>query len=484
MKRIRIGYIHATNELDVQWYKPLSYGYLKSYLHANLDTTVDMQFVDNVDEIEPYDIVAVSSTSQDYGRAIEIAQAVKRTKQDVITIIGGHHITYMPETMVETFDVGVRGEGEETFLAVIRNIIDNGFRLDYVKLHGIKGLALHENGKVVTTGIREPISPMDSIPHPVREADNNPYMFTSRGCPYKCSFCSSSAFWDKTRFFSAEYVIEEIEDLLENYPDITNIPIWDDIFIVNKQRFLKFIELAESKGITKRVSFNMTVRANLVDDELCENLKRLNVAEVGFGAESGSDKTLDVLGKNVTAEQNQNAIDILNRHGFVPGVYFIVGVPTETEDDVRMTYEFIIRNLIEGKVIQPAVNILMPLPGTKMWDYAVEKGIIITSDIDWKRLSVFASYKSSNINSLDEWIEHRLSNNSYYLAEETLPQERLYRLMGFYGRTIDAIEGMGVSLKEREASCIERDAIIKAMRDTLSWRITAPLRWLKGLVVR
>ncbi len=484
MIKLTIGFIQAISELDVQWYKPLAYGYLKSYLTSNLEG-VEMRLINGVNNIENVDVLAISSTSQDYGRAIEIAKAAKNTHPRIITVLGGHHVTYLPESMTEDFDIGVMGEGEETFLELCRHLMYNGRNIG--DLHAIKGLAFHDNGRVATTGMRDLIVPIDRIPHPIRDYDERPYILTSRGCPYKCTFCSSTAFWNKTRFFSAEYVIEEIEYILERYPGTEHIPIWDDLFIANKQRFARVIELLEDRGITRSVNFAFAVRANLVDDELCEKLFRMNVPTVSFGAESGSNKTLRLIEKNTTVAQNQQAIDTLNRHGQIPICSFIIGAPFETEEDVRMTYEFLLENIAKGKVSPySAINIMMPMPGTPIWTYALDKGLVDINGFDWNRLTGYASYRSSAFKQFGDWVENRRQVCSVYLAQDTLPQEKLYKIMEFYENIIQSLANkteenkrLAGTVEQYEKDIQDRDTTIRAMRSGLLWKMTAPIRIIK-----
>ena len=168
----------------------------------------------------------------------------------------------------------------------------------------------------------------------------------------------------------------------------------------------------------------------------------MNVTEAGFGAESASDRILKVLHKGTTAEINQRAIDTLHRNGFPVKCSFIIGAPTETETDVRETYEFILRNIAEGKLAPDGVyvNILMPLPGTHMWDYAIKAGLVDVKNMDWNRLTFYASYRNSTIDDFAEWVEVRRRTRSVYLAEDTLPQERLFELMYKYDSAIKACE--------------------------------------------
>jgi len=478
-KSLRIGFLQASNEIDVQWFKPLSFGYLKAYLDKYLEGAFDMHFIDAQEDLRSFDIIAVSSTSQDFYIAKEIAASVKKIDKDIITILGGHHITYLPQTLTADFDIGVLGEGEETFREIMRYFIDNGLALNGKTLNNIKGIVYWENGHHVETPRRDLISPLDAIPFPYRLKGSEPYLFSSRGCPYKCAFCSSSAFWQNTRYFSAEYVVKEIEYIMENFSAIGYITIWDDLFIANKARFKQFIELVEKKGLNDKLGFAFSVRANLVDDELCKDLKRINVKATSFGAESGSDRILKLLKKGTTVEINQRAIDILYKHDISVICSFIAGTPSETENEVRSTYEFILKNITDGKLSpQCAVNILMPMPGTDIWRYAVDANIIDIANFDWKRLSVFASYRHSLTKNYDDWVEHRRNNNSIYLAEETLPQERLYEIMRVYEKVITALENNKIlekkntelAIREKELSAVlEREASTRYMMRIISF---------------
>ncbi len=439
-KRLRIGFLQATNEIDVQWFRPLAFGYLKAYLQTHLDFPVDMEFLVKPEECVSFEVIGISSTSQAFTAAKELADSIRKTCEKALIILGGHHITYFPETLPDEFDLGVIGEGEETFLEIIRAFADGDSKITSERLRSIRGIAFRENGAIVRTPLRELIFPLDSIPFPTRSKDSA-YLFSSRGCPYRCAFCSSSAFWKETRFFSADYVVREIEQLLKQFPDLHHIAIWDDLFVVNKPRFHDLVRLIEKKGINRKATFSFSVRANLVDDALCYALKRINVSATSFGAESGSNRVLKVLNKGTSVEMNQKALDTLRKHNIATKCSFIVGSPTETEEDVISTYEFIRRNVLDGK-LDPAspVNILIPMPGTEMWAYATKTGKIDAKNIDWTRLSAYASYRSSTLTDFASWVAYRQMKNTIYLAEDTLPQDRLYELMSTNEGVLKSLE--------------------------------------------
>ena len=124
------------------------------------------------------------------------------------------------------------------------------------------------------------IENLDSIPYPDRDLlgikKHQVFMISSRGCPYNCYFCSSSALWKKARFNSAEYIIKDILGLIERYKP-EKIIFWDDLFIADKNRLRKIVERIEQSGINKKVCFHISASANLVDEETASLLKRMNV---------------------------------------------------------------------------------------------------------------------------------------------------------------------------------------------------------------
>ncbi|MHA1279611.1 MAG: cobalamin-dependent protein [Candidatus Helarchaeota archaeon] len=93
-RQLKIGFIQAKNKIDVNWFKPLAFGYLKTYLQKYLDFSVEMHLLENLKDIEKFDVIGISSTSQDFAVATEIARSIKQSKEKIITILGGHHITY------------------------------------------------------------------------------------------------------------------------------------------------------------------------------------------------------------------------------------------------------------------------------------------------------------------------------------------------------------------------------------------------------
>ena len=239
-----------------------------------------------------------------------------------------------------------------------------------------------------TTEKRPLIRDLDLLPFPARDLYNpqgfNLGIMTSRGCPFKCTYCSSTAFWGGgIRFFSSEYVVREIEELIEKHSAVF-IHIWDDIFIVNKKRLEKIVTLIEEKGINKKISFRCSIRADLVTDDICSLLGRMNATQVSMGLESGSERILrEFKGGRATPEGNKQAVNMLKKHGFYTTASLMIGFPTETHEDMMDTYR-LIRNC---KPDVASAYIVLPLPGTKVWDYALQTNQV-RNDMDFSKLKI------------------------------------------------------------------------------------------------
>ncbi|MFQ3549734.1 MAG: radical SAM protein, partial [Armatimonadota bacterium] len=371
MYKTKVCLIQASNQYDVQCNSAIGFGYIKAYAEKVFGDDVTFFCAHNLNEIINFkpDILGISCLSQDFEEGMSLARQAQACGFENI-IFGGHHITAFPETLPNEAVLGVIGEGEKTFTEILDRFISLG-NLSASTLSSIKGIVYRDNeGKIIKTPCRDEIENLDDLPMPDRYfgmvQGQSPYIFSSRGCPYRCSFCASSRYWKGVRYHSAKRVVEEIEDILEKFPNIPRIMFYDDLLAGDKKRLKEIVDIIEEKEINKRVKFGGSVRANLVNDELCILLKRAGFEFITFGAESGSEKILKKL-KNDSCgvDINQRALDTLNKHGLACGLGFVVGHYDEKIEDILDTYNFILNAYSERKISSHEINILTPMPGTE-----------------------------------------------------------------------------------------------------------------------
>ncbi len=362
---------------------PIGLAYLSAYVKAH-EHDISFHCALTVDEIlahEPH-VVGMSSVSQNATLANQMARELRERGYDRVILFGGYHITGLPKTLSEDFDAGILGEGEETLLEILRAIRESPSRWKE-QLSRIGGLCYHQGGTVITTPARRPIKPLDRIPHPDRKILDEKwppvhggvqYIYASRGCPYACSFCSSSSFWGKPRFFSASYVMEELLQVMEEYAP-RHFFFYADLFIADRNSLGALSEMIKASGLADEVSCMCNARSNEIDDEVLGLLKKMNVTRVYMGLESASDRVLKAMNKHTSFEKTLSALKLLKNSGIKVTASFILGTPGETTEDMKKTASFIEENLgdlFDEFMVYP----LIPFPQTAVWNYAIGRGII------------------------------------------------------------------------------------------------------------
>lgn len=366
-------------------FAPLGPAYLASYIakySQSKDIDIKVIFSSSEFNFSRYDpdIVGISSVTETFNIAKKIAAFVKKQK-NIPVIVGGVHISALPENLTLDMDVAVIGEGEETLLELLEAIREDKFTYD--RLNKIPGIAYRMDDGLKLTQVRSLISPPDKIPLPARNVlprnkkERNIWMMTSRGCPYNCSFCSASQFWKTVRFFSPEYVLSEIKELIKTYNPKT-INIVDDLFIANKSRFNEIVKLIVQERINEKVEFTLLARPNLIDEENCQQFKRMNASLVSCGFESGSSKVLKSIKQGLTIEDNINATRLLKKYSINVGAFFMMGIPGETLEDMRESYRFI----QQQGYCRGESYLMTPFPGTGLWEYAKSRGLV-NNDMNW-----------------------------------------------------------------------------------------------------
>jgi len=407
----------------------LGTGYLKAFLDQQRPEVYDIRIFRSTDfqntcARESFDFVGVSTVSHYYDSAVKLANWIRTNQIAPMVIIGGPHITCAPQSLAPCFDFGVVGEGEITFLELLDSLSAG---LPYSQIATIGGLLSWQDGKPVLMARRPLLSDLDTLPLPdiniFKETGSIPSILLTRGCPFSCSFCISSAMWQsKVRRPSPDCTVNILKKLNEQMAGLKVMIIKDDIAFISSDYLRNIISrMEQTSPELLHIPKVVYSRADIFTPDFARALKDFGVYKTVFGFESGSDRILKILkGRKATVDQNQTAIDIAHEMGFVSAGHFIIGAPEETVDDLRLTYNFILRNLSAGKLPSPTTTVLTPFPGTRYWQTLLERepGATLTA-FRWDRLEEngFASYYSEMGGTVEEWWEYREANQKVYLGK-------------------------------------------------------------------
>jgi anaerobic magnesium-protoporphyrin IX monomethyl ester cyclase len=375
---------------------PLGIASIAAYLDQRFPGQVETCIVDAFSELRDFapDIIGVSSTSQVFHHARSFITEARASFPQAKIILGGYQITAAPQTLPIECLAGVLGEGEETTRELVESLLLG--HVDDERLVSIPGLALRIGDKIVTTQPRPLIQDLNALPDPVRHRNYGPDtpIMTSRGCPYRCSFCASPGFWQqKVRWRTAESVVSEINRLVATIRP-KSISILDDLWMANKPRFRAIVDGLTESGVPKNVSFRGFCRSNIIHEEDILLMLKMNYRVVRFGAETGSSEHLRRLkGPGISIEDHQRVIDLCAKHGMRCTASFMFGAPGETMEDIEQTVSFLIKN--RGKFGVAGFYLFNPIPGTALWDN-LEARQLISSDFDLSSLSLDMKSKDFN----------------------------------------------------------------------------------------
>ncbi|MBD6956155.1 MAG: radical SAM protein [Thermoplasmatales archaeon] len=368
----------------------------------------DLTFDDVRKIINQYspDIVGITSTTSMMPDAYQVAKITKEISRDIITIIGGPHVTFVPKlTLQESRDIDyvVKGEGEIAFSGILDVVEKKREKKE------VLGIAYREKDEIRENPPQPLIKDVDSIPEPAwdllpmekYEIDNVQFgtVMTSRGCPYNCIFCSSSLqFGKQWRGHSVERVIEELKTLRYKY-NKREIEFLDDTFTLNMKRAIELTKRIYDEGLDIR--WSGSARVNLFNDEIAKYMKRSGAHTVYFGIESGSQKILDFIGKGITLDLARLSVSKANNAGLNTLGSFIIGFPDDTVRDVKTTIKF--SKKVGVTVAQ--FTIATPYPGTRLWDYVIERGLLLT--MNWRKfttLSPVIKLKNFTSDQILKWL--------------------------------------------------------------------------------
>ncbi len=407
----------------------LGLGYLAASLEKNgmqaeiFDASAEDKSLEDVKKkiIEKKGIpwIGISTTSYQFKMATKVAMIARETSPGSRIVMGGVHPTLFPDEVlgISSVDFVVRNEGEITLTELVQG----------KQPEKISGLSFREGEKAVHNPSRPWIENLDDIPYPAYHllpmgkskltlgtAKRWPAMMLigSRGCRFKCSFCTTAAMGSKFRFRSAENILGEIKLLTGKY-GIQEIHFQDDSFTLNKARVLELCGLIKKEKID--ISWLCMANAVALDEEMLMHMKEAGCHQICMGIESGSETILRNLNKPVKLDQVRAAVAMVKKAGIDARGSFMVGCPGETEETLKQTVDF--AKDLDLDLI--SVTVLTPLPGSRLYQWAKEKGYLMSDDwSDYTTVNSVMRLPTIDPDVVDRW--HRKFYRKFYLRPSFL----------------------------------------------------------------
>ncbi len=397
------------------------------------------RFIEFVRKIKP-DVVGFSATTPQVKISNLLSKLIKRIFPEVIAVLGGAHISALPqESLVEfnSIDIGFIGEADISFKNFLINLSEGA---GFSKIQGIvyrDGERIYKNNPAERLDLKV----IDYIPARYllnlssyfrrnrfkNVASPGVYkkdmvatqMFTSRGCNFRCIFCANTANFGNFRA-TPKIISRDIssvrEEIIEckNVFGINHFSLQDELFPSSRDFLSKFCEIAQREKIT----FNCNSRVDILKEEDYKLLSRSGCLQIGFGVESGSERILKKIGKRISLSDVANAIDYSRKYNIRTVTYFLIGShPDENNADIQETIKFI-------KEVKPDLitcTLAVPYPGTVLRRLLEERGLIFSND--WDRYAYYSDspvWKTFNLTSDELIANQKKVLKSFYLSFDTL----------------------------------------------------------------
>lgn len=331
-------------------------------------------------DIHVFGVGGLSGEYKDLERMVRYARSAK---PNLFIVVGGGIITADPEIAMQAFteaDCGIVGEGEVTFVELVKTLSDHG------SLKYIDGLIYREGERIYKTGNRAEIMDLDSLPFPDYEGFNysaylqqNPDLsdegkkysqvsvIGGRSCKYNCTFCFHPS-GSKYRQRSLDSIFREIDYLVSHY-DVSYVALREELFATDNQRVREFTERMERYGI----DWSIQLRIDSVNQELVDILRDTHCRYVFIGVESADDKVLRSMRKGITRKQIGESLDMLHEAGLNSRSGVIFGDEVETFETAQNTLQWYYQHKNRYRMF---TDMIISFPGSVLYRHACKKGII------------------------------------------------------------------------------------------------------------
>lgn len=424
-----------------------------------------------VREYEP-GCIGYSVMSQQYPWAVEVNAYLKQQFPGIPSVVGGVHVTMVPDEVVEEnyFDFACAGEGEYALLELLNRIENGGDTTTVPNMRMIR------DGKKIVNPVG-PFPDMNKLPpldwelfdvgHVTTVKNGWLGMLTSRGCPYKCTYCFNKEIVDLYveeggaekpkeffRHFPIDVVMQDLKRLKATYPMIETIIFDDDLFTLNKKYVLEFCQAYKDNDID--LPFVVNAHVQVFDEEMAGALKDAGCRIVKYGLESGSPKIRkEVLWRYMTNDKIIKSFEAAHIHDLHTSAFVMFGLPFEGRDEIMET----IRLCAETKMGRFRWAIFYPFPGTAAYTISKDNNLI-----DWDKFKGMGNYFDAsclNFNDAHDLFIEKLGKffHCYVNAETDWPSAPIYR------KFVDELDAM--SRAEWDARKDELNAQDRELSDEL-----------------
>lgn len=456
-KKIVLMYVTPPGQDDFFIAMPLGIIYLGSILRqAGCDVECCDERVCTEAEVDAYirkaEILGLSALTPHVNRAIRYAQKAKALNPKVITIMGGPHATVDVNTFLDSgaMDYVIGGEAEDSVVEWAR-----GVDIGKAACKSVPGIAFdlpdgtrHQNPQppLIKDLDRVPFPAWDMLPFDRYAGMNKErlfYIFTSRGCPFRCIFCQKELTGRGFRTRSVKNILDELQEIHDTF-NPGNVLFIDELFTCQKKRVYEICEGIVARGL--KLNMSCETRVDMLDYDMARTMKKAGFNRMYFGVESGSQRSLDELVKDYKVEKIVEALKITRRAGIWTKIFLIVGTPGETMQDIENTA----RVLREGMPDRVRTSLFNPLTATASFEKfkgRIDPELVLTEYVDSDRSPyIHENFSNDDLNRIkrtlvedyEAWYESAparrrrfLARMRYYWENKDEGKARLARAFSF-----------------------------------------------------
>ncbi len=376
---------------------PHNRGYKVKIIDQRLDNNWKQTLLNSLKNA-PICVGITCMTGKQIYYALEAAKLVKQYDKDIPIIWGGVHPTLLPEQTLKNqyVDIIVLREGDYTFMELVDALEKNK------SLSNIKSIAYKQNSKIVKNNESDFIKDLDSLPElPYDLVHMDSYtslniegksidFVTSRGCPFRCSFCYNNYF-NKSRWraFSAKETVQRLKNVVEKYK-IKTVYFQDDNFCADISRLKAILQgiIKEKLDINWGTLGLRVDTAKLMNNDFLTLMQKSGCVNVDIGAESGSERILKMIDKKISVKDMIAVNKRLSKFPFIVKYTFIIGFPTETKPETLATVKASLKLVKENQHAYTPYFVFTPFPGTPMYESAIKHGFSPPKSLEeWARFT-------------------------------------------------------------------------------------------------